>query len=451
MRSLARVSSLAVAALLLSLAAACGGDDGGADDDDDGDGGGGPPDACQGLGCNQVDCPNVGETTSLSGVVYAPNGTLPLYNVNVYVANGPVAPFAEGAQCDRCGTTLSGNPLVQTTTDTEGRFQLDDVPAGVDIPLVIQVGKWRRQVTIPAVTQCVDTALTADDTRLPRTQAEGDIPQMALTTGGADALECLLRKVGIADSEFTTATGTGRVHLYTGAGGTDQFDGANGGASFTNATTLWDDAASLAAYDVVFLSCEGDQNEGQKPEASRAAMKEYADLGGRVFTSHWHNIWIEQGPAPWDTAMTWNFQSDLGNVTADINTSFDRGAALSDWLENVGASTTAGEIDLRDTQHTLQAVNESLADKWIYLDDTDNGTPSVQYTSFTTPMEAAGDQRCGRVVFSDIHVSTGDDSSGNLAFPSGGCTTDVDVLTPQEKVLAFMIFDIASCVGPVVD
>ncbi len=439
MRAIRFVSLL----VLLAPFAACGGpsadNDGGV-----GDGGGDDIDACVGLECRQVDCP-AGTTTSLSGVVYAPNGTLPLYNVNVYVPNGQVADFPSGAQCDRCGAPLSGSPVVQTVTDTMGRFVLEDVPVVSDLPLVIQVGKWRRVVTIPTVTACADTPLGDTVTRLPRNKSEGDIPQMALTTGGADSLECLLRKIGLDDSEFTNASGTGRVHLYAGQGGTPRFNAALGGADFANATTLWDDTASLTTYDVTFLSCEGGQNPGTKPVTARQALFDYTNLGGRVFASHWHNYWIESGPDPWPSTVNENHLPDLGNITATINTGFARGAALAEWLLNVGGSTALGQIALTDTQHTVQSVDEPDVEKWIFADTNSNGVPSVQYFQFTTPLTVQEGDRCGKVVFSDIHVSTGDDSSGSIAFPNGCTTTG---LTPQEKVLAFMIFDIAGCVGP---
>jgi hypothetical protein len=447
---------------LLWLLIACGGsddpgddgDDGG--DSDDGDGADGDDGPCQGLECDQVDCEG-GATTSVSGVVYAPNGTLPLSNVSVYVPNATVEPFPEGVACYQCGSDLSGDPLVRTTTDTMGRFVLRDMPATSDVPLVIQVGKWRRQIVIPQVAECEETALAADDTRLPRNQGEGDIPLMALTTGGADALECLLRKIGLDDTEFTTEAGSGRVHLYAGSLGSSLFDpDTGGGANLSGAETVWNQLDTLDAYDVVVLSCESAQFEGTKPAAALTAMKEYADLGGRVFASHWHNYWLQAGPKPWSELLTFDFQDDLGDVEADINVEFDRGADLADWLVNVDASTTRGKIDIIDTQHTVTGVDETLTDKWIFQEETANGSPSVQYMSFTTPIEEAENDRCGRVVFSDIHVSTGDVGGGvetreDLAFPSEACTTPVDSLTPQEKVLAFMIFDIASCVGSGVD
>ncbi len=426
----------------LALGSACGSGSGSADACVGAGCTGGPPDACVGIGCMQVNCTG-GTTTSLSGTVFAPNGTLPLYNVTVYVPLSAVAPFPDGAGCDQCAAELSGSPLVQTTTDTQGRFLLQDVPADVDVPVVIQVGKWRRQFVVPQVASCVDTPLDAGQTRLPRNKDEGDIPKMALTTGGADALECLIRKVGLDDAEITPDGGNGRLHLYAGEGGADSIAGAGG---LTNAEQLWGDVASLSRYDIVFTSCEGGQNPGTKPPSALQAMYDYTSIGGRVFASHWHNYWLEAGPDPFPQVATFNHQADLNDITADIDQSLDRGMALAEWLVNVGGSTTLGKIDLTATQHTVEAVNDTLSDRWIYLDNTANGTPSVQYFSFTTPLTAPEDMRCGKFVFSDIHVSSGDSSDPGTNFPNG-CTSGMG-MSPQEKVLAFMIFDIASCVGP---
>ena len=74
--------------------------------------------SCRGLECNQVWCGATG-TTSLSGKVYDPSGTVPLYNAIVYIPNGELAPFAPGVTCDKCGTTPSGAPIATALTDAK--------------------------------------------------------------------------------------------------------------------------------------------------------------------------------------------------------------------------------------------------------------------------------------------------------------------------------------------
>ena len=118
-----------------------------------------------------------GTRTSVSGIVYDPAGKVPLYNVIVYVPNQAPAPFAAGATCDRCSAS-DLHAVVSTLTDTHGHFVLNDVPVGTDIPLVIQIGKWRRQTTIATVPRCTDTptptSLTDPKPSVPRHRVHMD-------------------------------------------------------------------------------------------------------------------------------------------------------------------------------------------------------------------------------------------------------------------------------------
>jgi hypothetical protein len=158
-----------------------------------------------------------------------------------------------------------------------------------------------------------------------------------------------------------------------------------------------------------------------------------------VFLSHWHNFWVERGIAPWPTAATFNHQSDLNNITADVEQSFPKGVAFADWLVNVRASTTKGKLPLTAAQHTIDRVNGQVAQRWIHS----TSPNSVQYLTFNTPMNVPVANQCGRIVLTDIHVSSGDVSSTSRPFPTGCTTQD---LTPQEKALLFMLFDLSSCV-----
>jgi len=412
-------------------------------------------DECIGLECKIVKCQDQGKpSTTISGTVFAPNGTLPLFGINVYVPNTPVAAPPDGAICDRCGETLPGYPISKVQTDEAGHFTLTDVPSGANIPLIISSGKWRRTITIPMVAECADTPLGAADTHLPKNKSEGYMPKIAITTGGADALECLPRKLGIDDAEIGNAGGAQQIHLYSGNGRSAFQGGFPGGTgNMASATPFWNDVNNLKPYDIVFLSCEGQQTPSTKPQTALNAMKAYADLGGRVFASHWHNIWIGgdfndenggtgQTPQVWNTIAEWDANQNLNNATDTIDEMNNpKGMSFATWMLNVMGSTVRDQIPVVQPRLTASSVDTTKAERWVYLDQ--GGTKFPQIFQFTTPNEAPAGDRCGKVVFSDMHVSA--DSVSDNPFP-GGCQTSA--LTPQEKALAFMFFDIASCVAP---
>jgi hypothetical protein len=319
---------------------------------------------------------------------------------------------------------------------------------GSDVPLVIQVGDWRREFNIGSVQPCTDNPVADQTLRLPARKSEGDIPRIAVATGYYDALECLVRKLGIDESEFTGERAGGRVTLFAGDGGTERYADLNGGQAFPPAEALWDQLESLSQYDVVLMSCEGPDNLSNKPEAAFEAMYAYLNRGGRVFGSHFHDVWFERGPAPFPALGQFESQKDLGSVAARVVTTFPKGRALSQWLENLGASPADAELPIEAAQHNIVSVNADYAQRWI---ETEVPEQSVQYISANTPLGVSESEQCGRVVLSDIHVSPGEpgddtsDATRAKDFPRGCVTTDI---SPQEAVLAFMLFDISACIVP---
>jgi hypothetical protein len=395
---------------------------------------------CKLQGCKETPCPD-GSTTSISGVIYDPAGINPLYNVIVYVPNAPIDPIPTGATCDACGK-VSGEPLTSALTNSHGEFKLENVPVADDVPIVVQVGKWRREFKIPKPARCGNTALTdRNQTRMPRNMQEGHLPKMALTTGGADALECLLRKIGISESEMTPEAGSGRINFYTGQGGAPKYNASlNGGAMFSPAPPFWSDVAKLKAYDIVLLSCEGTERPTNKSMQALQAMQDYTTVGGRVFASHWHNYWLESGPAPFPTVAVFNHQPDLPNpFTANIDMTFPKGKALAEWLVTVGSASPLGQLIITEGKHTVSRETPGVSQRWVYS----TSPVSVQYLSLNTPVGVPEDKQCGRMVLSDIHVSASDTSTSTTAYPDGCKTT---TMTDQEKALEFMLFDLSACV-----
>jgi hypothetical protein len=382
----------------------------------------------------------------VSGIVYDPAGQNPLYNVIVYVPNKPLLPFAEGATCDQCGVLASGAPLVTALTDPTGRFVLSNVPTGDDVPLVLQLGKWRKQVVIPHVEACSDTPMVDRNAmRLPARRSEGNMPQIAIATGGCDPFECLLLKIGVDPSEFTTEDGGGSVHVFQGTGGVTLANGAK------TAADLWS-SRSLPKYDLLVNACECGEESGEKPQSAIDNLVAYANAGGRIFNTHYHYYWIDptklgtgaSNPS-WQT--TANFVVDSpgeSSVVGTIDTTFPKGSAFAAWLYSVGASSYLGELAIKDARYNVIGVNPPST-RWVYSQNTEQtqtAWPALLHYTFNTPVGASDDKQCGKVLFSDFHVV----ASQMLSAPTFPTECDSGPMSPQEKALEFMLFDLSSCI-----
>jgi len=210
-----------------------------------------PP--CDGGWTCRVD-PSCRTPTTLTGKVFDPAGLNPLGNVVVFVPNDPSQLPSISPGSPTCSSTSTiGDYVTVAVTDATGAFTLIGVPAGTAVPVTVQVGKWRRTVTVSVSQDCSANRVADGILRLPKRRSEGDMPQMAVLTGGAENLACLVQGIGVDPSEFTAPGGAGSVTVYRGVGGADL---AGGGAGDCTGSTcpLWAAPSSLDAYDVVLLN-----------------------------------------------------------------------------------------------------------------------------------------------------------------------------------------------------
>ncbi len=432
------------------------------------------PDASGDGGCTGLQCsvPS-GCTTSLSGTVYDPAGANPLYNVVVFVPNDPAGslpPIKVGTNtCSSCDVSI-GDYVAATTSDANGHFTLKGVPATTKVPLVVQIGKWRREVFLPQVKGCQDNVLTgSDSTRLPKNQKEGNLPQMALVTGSADNLGCFLEGVGLDPAEYSAPHGGGRLDIYRGlnqrggggggggrGGAPGLSTGTAGDCSTDNANCVWNSKANFEAYDIVLLSCEGNPYDPDDPDSntptnktasSKTALRDWLNEGGKAFATHYQYTWFKNSPATdFQKVATWLGSSGGDQMGAyDIDTTFPKGVVFNQWLANVKA-LTGTQIALSQVADSVSTVN-APTQRWIY----DASTSNVKYLSFVTPLngmptqatDAGGEsvgQYCGKAVFSDLHA--GGNPAGDIP---GSCSGPP--LTPQLKALEFLFFDLSACVS----
>jgi hypothetical protein len=424
-------------------------------------------DACVGLACDVHLCD--GTQTTIRGRVFDPAGKNPIFGATVYVPVAlPLPALLSGASCASCAS-LYAPAVTSSVTDAFGNFELQAAPDGPSVPVVVQLGKWRRTFMVN-VPQCQPTALPDHMLNLPANGTQGDMPNIAVSIGVADSLECLLLRAGISASEFVPGpwpeggapdggvpeAGTGHVNVFQGYLG-------SGGANTTppgpaSRIGLWDSVTHLQPYDLVLLGCDGDLPEGMNQQA----MHDYLSAGGRVLAEHYHYGWFNTGPFASENIATWegNGGDDLGNVNLYIETTlpnghgFTKGIAYSQWLQGVHALSGTWLPSVGARADALVSGANTPSQEWLgtRVPVADGGSIaySEQFT-FNTPTNAPPPDQCGRVAWTGLHVTGAVapldyGGAGHAGSTPSQCT--MADLSPQENAIEFVLFDLTGCVVP---
>lgn len=446
MFSAPRVAALTAAALLVF---GCGPSGTGAGS---GDGDGGTTGGSDGGTQVENECPG-GTSTTLSGRVVAPNGIDPIPFALVYVP-AQLTPFPDGAACDVCSDT-TGSALVSTVTAVDGTFTLGPVPTRADQPpgesiqLVAQKGRFRKVENVTIDQPCGANGSTDDVYALPgKNQGDDTIPNIAVVTGDYDVMECVLRELGLESGSFDLYNG---IKSFVG--------GTPGVAGQFN--QLLDDLDRMKQYNIIFINCSDNEFESQLTNASvRSNIDAYVSAGGRLYVTDWSYDYIEQisSLAPViDFAPTQSGDSpETRNQAAVGKGGIQTDAAVLDdgmasWLaavEDVTGDEIISDAGKVHIEHFLggwamQLDVPQTDETKVWLEGPVSGGGLSGVRPLTTTYDH---QECGRVLYSSYHTAGGRRFAPDDPFPSY-CGTQR--LSPQERVLLYLILHVADCIGDV--
>ena len=385
---------------------------------------------------------------NITGTVFSPAVSvqyrLPISKALVYLDRMEPGALPQGNYCDRCVNLDTGNPY--DITDSYGTFRIDNIPEG-DWNLVVQKGQFRRvrRITVYAGETL---EIPADMTTLPSHPDAGlmdSIPKIAVASGSYDWFEDLLAKFGLADlgADFHYVRGTEEFTLFF-----------NGGRAWSPGTYEeftamlrrpldTDGEDDLSDFNILFIPCtDDDADEALAEEEVKENLRTFVAEGGKLYVSDWSYDFAEQVFPQFiefvgDDAAIGSAEStmtDFWDATGSI-----RDADLSAWL--TGMSIAPNEVELLMSWVGVEGTS-------IVPGEDEEGNP-VDITPLeiilgdtpgygSKPLNVTFTYGCGKVLFTTYHTI------GALI-----ATPRPEMIT-QEKILLYLVLDIAVCSDTVI-
>jgi hypothetical protein len=392
------------------------------------------------------------------GNVFAPNGVDPVPRAVVWIPTGALAAPPAGLTCDTCASSPPGS-LASAFTRTDGFFSLSGVPAGADVTVVAELGRFRRVVHVK-VEACKQNVVPPDPgsagLRLPGKDLalgpDDRAPHVAVATGDYDQIECVLKRMGIEQFD-----------LYN-----DRNPGTLLPATIGEFAALLDDPAKLATYHIVIVNCTAAQFEDAMAKPSvRQHLEAYIGAGGRLFATDWAYDVINQvpefapyvcfaaggvtGPAPMTTCP----DMPAAPRAAHSTKAYDTAAQIVDpdllaWLMRIPGALVNNQVPIRYNFVVIAQTGDALhpAKTWAKgLAEDPTALPML--SKGIRPLTVTFDyKQCGRVHYSTYNTEPSDvvPDTADARYPSCGNRTEFNA---QERLLEYLVFEVAQCIGDV--
>ena len=397
-------------------------------------------------GVGQPQCANDIKGT-ITGRVTAPNQADPVPGAAVYIPSNMPELFPAEVKCEVCANPGSnGNRMYTTVTSYDGRFTLSGVCPG-KYWFVMQNGRFRRAIQIQ-VPNKGKVQIGAGQSRLPRKDREFSIhdavPKIAVATGDYDKMECVLRKMGLDDTAY---------HLYEGA------KLLKNKALSKTLADLVKNYNLLKTYNIVFINCSDNTFETQlKNSVVQQNLQNYVKSGGRLYVTDWSYDWIEQLP---DLAPFIDFEPGVSGNSPETQNAAALGKdglkiyadikdpKLVQWLGQFSGAISNGKSLISHFLTGWVIMNKVSKDVKTWVTGVIRSTSGA--INGSRPLTVTFNyQNCGKALFSSYHTEGRDDELKGWPpvakpFPQY-CT---GTISPQDRILEYLIFDIANCVTPI--
>jgi len=399
------------------------------------EGGGGPV---------RPSCP--GQHSVLQGTVFAPNGTDPVPGASVFIPSKIPELFSHTVKCEVCGQMGGKQNTYETTSGWNGGWSLPGVCPGT-YNLVFQNGRFRRlvKITVPAK-QTIK--VPRDKTRLPRRNKEFNIhdaiPRIAVATGDYDKMECVLRKMGLQDGSY------------------DLYDGAKVLKTSPKKpafSTLVTNLNKMKTFNIIFINCTDNTYETSlKNSQVLSNLDQYVRSGGRLYVTDWSYDWVEAISA---FAPFIDFEPGASGASPEPRNAAALGAnglkvyadikdnLMAKWMGLFSGAIQNGKALIQHFLVDWVIMHSVHKDTKTWIDGvikSKNGSINARRPLTVT----FNFKNCGKILFSSYHTEGRDDEF--KTYPAKGKPFPQycgPTFSPQDRILEYLIFDIANCLPPV--